>query len=298
MDLLLWLQQLRTPVGNAFFLFITQFGDQLVLGAAVLVIYWCVSRQAGYRLGVTVLSANLVGQSLKVICRVPRPWVLDPRVQPVPEAVGSATGYSFPSGHTGSATSFFGTLCLWARRRWISILCAAMVALVMLSRLYLGVHTPQDVLVSLAVAGLITLAVARVFPHLQGRPHRLFILSIAAGVVSAGMLILAALWVAAGWESGMMADCVKSAGALTGLVWGWYLQEKHIRFDVRARLPVQVLKVLIGLATLGLVMAGLKALAGDSLLLALPRYLLIVLYASAGYPALMKLALGQGRGRR
>ena len=298
MDLLLWLQQLRTPAGDAFFLFVTQFGDQLALGLAVLVIYWCVSRQAGCRLGLTVLTANLVGQSLKVIFRVPRPWVLDPRVQPVPEAVGSATGYSFPSGHTGSATSFFGALCLWARRRWVSLVCLAMVALVMLSRLYLGVHTPQDVLVSLAVAGVITLVVARVFPHFQGRTHRLFVLSIAAGVVSAGMLILAALWVAAGWENRMMADCVKSAGALTGLVWGWYLQERYIRFDVRARLPVQALKVLVGLITLGLVMTGLKALAGDSLLLALPRYLLIVLYASAGYPALMKRVLRQGRARR
>ena len=70
------------------------------------------------------------------------------------------------------------------------------------------------------------------------------------------------------------------------------------RLFQRARLPVQALKVLVGLITLGLVMTGLKALAGDSLLLALPRYLLIVLYASAGYPALMKRVLRQGRARR
>ena len=149
------LESLRTPAGEWLAGAITLLGEETFFTVLGLIIVWCCNKKWGFRFLLTGLTGTAVNQLLKAIFLVPRPWILDPEFTIVESARAGATGYSFPSGHTQSAATVFGVLALWARKKWVTVCCVLAVLLVGFSRMYLGVHTPLDVGVSLGT-GLIT----------------------------------------------------------------------------------------------------------------------------------------------
>lgn len=103
-----------------------------------------------------MLAALNIAMSLNVLIKltacVYRPWIRDVRILPAGDSIKTATGYSFPSGHTAIGTSIYGGLAInfW-KQKWLVWLCVLAILLTGFSRNYLGVHTPQDVLVGLLV---------------------------------------------------------------------------------------------------------------------------------------------------
>ena len=113
-------------------------------------IYWALDREGGRRILGGFSLALFFNGLLKLIFCVYRPWIRDDRVLPFGDSKVTATGYSFPSGHSTWSTSIFGGMGIWLWRRGKRILSAvfwAFVTLVLFSRNYLGAHTPQDVVV-------------------------------------------------------------------------------------------------------------------------------------------------------
>ena len=134
MEFLRLLESVRVPALDAFFSAVTYFGDELAFMALALLLFWCVDKRTGYYVFVVGLFGTLANQFLKILCRVPRPWVLDPGFTIVESARAAATGYSFPSGHTQNAVGTFGATsrasrwsflcrfrgCIWgSTRRWM-----------------------------------------------------------------------------------------------------------------------------------------------------------------------------------
>ena len=161
MDFLRLLAEHRSPAATALFQAFTWLGEELFVVAVLCLLYWCVHKGLAYRLCLVYFVSGIAVQVLKITFRIDRPWVIDPDFLPVRSAMATATGYSFPSGHTQAATALFGSLLFlaagrhWNRRRdkaAACFLCAAAIAAVGLSRMYLGVHTPKDVMVSFAVS--------------------------------------------------------------------------------------------------------------------------------------------------
>ncbi len=107
---------------------------------------WCVDRKKGDWIMMNIVSGMFFGHLLKDIIQNPRPFVTDDRLIPEEKAMKGATGYSTPSGHTVDATTSFGSIAVLVRRRSVTLLMIAIIALVMFSRLYLGVHTEWDLL--------------------------------------------------------------------------------------------------------------------------------------------------------
>lgn len=175
-DYLLLLQEFRGSTGDALtplMEFVSFFVVSLLITIPVFV-YWAVDKRDGlYALSAYALCAG-VNTLVKLTACVLRPWIRDPRVMPAGDAVTTATGYSFPSGHTSAAGAIYGALALTAgkRRRWAAILCLAVLLLTAFSRNYLGVHTPQDVAVALGEAALALLAVTGIFRYLGRHPER------------------------------------------------------------------------------------------------------------------------------
>lgn len=148
---LLFLQNMREATNgifNPFMAYITTYGEELLTMMIVAAIYWCVDKNQGIYTMMTWGTGRLVNGFLKVTACVYRPWIRDARVTPVDGAKTTATGYSFPSGHTTNATSVFGSIALNKKiTKLLRCLMILMVLLVAFSRNYLGVHTPQDVIV-------------------------------------------------------------------------------------------------------------------------------------------------------
>ena len=121
MNLLYALERLRTPFWDAVFSAVTHLGEETVFMVAAILIFWCVSKEEGYYLLLMGFFGTVVNQFLKLLFRIPRPWVRDPDFTIVESARAQATGYSFPSGHTQNAVATFGGIARSTRRPWESV---------------------------------------------------------------------------------------------------------------------------------------------------------------------------------
>ena len=183
MQFLYLLETLRLPGLNELMLAITHLGEETAFLAIALIVFWCVDKYEGYYLLGVGLFGNMANQFLKITCRVPRPWVRDPNFTALEAAIPEAGGYSFPSGHSQTAVGTFGCLAASHKRKWLRALCVAVMVLVPLSRMYVGVHTPADVLVGSGMAlvmvfGFRPLMLRGNKKHIHGTLVGLFILSL------------------------------------------------------------------------------------------------------------------------
>lgn len=143
---------------DSFMAYITTYGEELLTMMIVAAIYWCVDKRQGVYTMLTWGTGRMINGLIKVTVCAYRPWIRDARIMPVEGAKTTATGYSFPSGHTTTATAVFGSIAFSKKiTKMLRCLMIFMVFIVGFSRNYLGVHTPQDVLVGCGSTVLVLL---------------------------------------------------------------------------------------------------------------------------------------------
>ena len=307
MDILYALEKIRTPFWNGVMSAVTQLGGEVIFIVAAVVVFWCVSKWEGYYLMTVAFCGTVLNQFLKLICRVPRPWVRDPNFTIVESARAEATGYSFPSGHTQNAIGLFGGMARWGGRRWVRLGLTALALVIAFSRMYLGVHTPADVGVSLVLAAALVLGLYPLMRRAQEKPRYM-------GYVLAAMLVVSGAFVVfvetCGFPADMDAENLASGignawkmlGAVAGMTLAWLLDRRYIHFETQAVWWVQVLKVVVGMALLLAIKSGLKApllaLLGHEGLAGGVRYFLLVLVAGAVWPLVFRPMSKWGKGKK
>lgn len=297
-DVLYALASMRNDFLTVVMRVITLFGEEIVATLVLSFLYWCVNKRIAFGIGVAIFVSGNVVQGLKIIFRVPRPWNLDPLfVAVAAEQQKVLASYSFPSGHTQSGTALFGTLGFALKNRAAKIVCFALVALVGFSRMYLGVHTPLDVVTSWALVLALAFLCAKLLTGqpVHGRDMGLTVLVLA--------LSAALLWLALALSSGgaisqaYAADSCKQTGAAIGFAVGAYIERRHIHFEEKTRhWWGQLIKYLCGIAGVLLIKEGLKpvfALLGADILASTLRYFLMVLWMAALYPLIIKTVSGR-----
>lgn len=290
MRFLYLLEKLRMPVLNELMLAITTLGEETAFLVIALIIFWCVDKKKGYYVMAVGFMGTMINQILKLACRVPRPWVLDPQFTILEQAREAAAGYSFPSGHTQTAVGTFGSIAAFSERKWIRRMCIALAVLVGLSRMYIGVHTPADVLAGAGCAVLLILAFKKTV--LKGTVKHMKYVIAAMLAVAVLFLMYVELWqFPADMDAHNLASGLKNAytmlGCLIGVAVVYLADRRWLNFSVEAKWWVQIIKVAAGLALVLAVKEGLRA----PLELILPvyparavRYFLIVLTAGTLWP--------------
>ena len=307
MDILYALEKIRTPFWNGVMSAVTQLGGEVIFIVAAVVVFWCVSKWEGYYLMTIAFCGTVLNQFLKLICRVPRPWVRDPNFTIVESARAEATGYSFPSGHTQNAIGLFGGMARWGGRRWVRLGLTVLALVIAFSRMYLGVHTPADVGVSLVLAAALVLGLYPLMRRAQEKPRYM-------GYVLAAMLVVSGAFVVFVEAYGFSADtdaenlasgignAWKMLGAVAGMTLAWLLDRRYIHFETQAVWWVQVIKVAVGMALLLAIKSGLKApllaLLGHEGLAGGVRYFLLVLVAGAVWPLVFRPMSKWGKGEK
>ena len=297
MQLLYALQEIRNPALDAVLQLITRLGEETVFMVVAIVVFWCVSKKGGYYLLSVGFLGTVANQWLKIAFRIPRPWVLDPNFQIVESAREAATGYSFPSGHTQSAVGTFGGVAGMTKVKWLRWVCIALALLVSFSRMYLGVHTPLDVGVSLVVATVMVLVFWPIVERCEEKPNLLdWLLLFLLAVCGVFLVYLKVYPFPANVDAENFAHAVENGwkllGAIGGMLIAWWVDSKFIRFDTKAVWWAQLIKIVVGLGIVVGIKAGLKApliaLIGNAGVANAVRYGLMVIFAGAVWPRTFK----------
>lgn len=294
MEFLRFLEGVRTPTAAAIFQVITYLGEEVFLLGIICALYWCANKKLAYRLAFSYFTAGLVVQGLKITFRIPRPWVRDTAFMPVESALEKATGYSFPSGHTQSATTMFGTFALNTKKWGIRVIMIICIALVMLSRMYLGVHTPADVIAAVIISGILVVAVHKIAGRLVMTEKRRIIIAILLFIAALAVMIYSLCIYNSGIiDQKSVSDCCKASAAGIGFALSWYIESRFIKFDEKAASTVlQICKFLIGIVGALAIKTGLKVVIGDSLPADMFRYFLLVVWAMVLFPIIIKKWFG------
>ena len=293
MELLHFLEELRNPVLDAFFSLVTHLGEETLFIIAGLLFFWCVDKLEGYYLLTVGLTGTVINQFLKLLFRVPRPWVRDETFTIVESARAEATGYSFPSGHTQSAVGIFAAAARWNRQKLVRAVCIALCVLVPLSRMYLGVHTPADVGVSIAVALALVFGFYPAVRKAAEDPKTMRILLGCMSLLAVAYLAFVHLYAfPADVDADNLAHGTKNAYTMFGCILGvWLTYEidtRYTKFSTKAVWWAQLIKLAVGFALLLAIKSGLKAplsaLFGGSYLADGLRYFLMTAFAGCVWP--------------
>ena len=300
---LIWLQGLRelspAPV-RAFFSFLGSDAVVLVVLIVPCLAYWCLDKKRGLIALWAYGASSICNQLIKNTVCCYRPWVRDARVTPDPKAIPGASGYSFPSGHSQASASMIGGLgWLWRKQVWPLVAAVVFTVLMAFSRNYLGVHTPQDILVGIAEGFAFVLVAERLLAWTEeayGRDLRVLVAGFVVLIVFmvytslkpyprdyvAGELLVDPL--------DMLVDCYKVGGSFLGILVGWFVERRWVRFGTQdltlaqgaARMGVGLVIVVICYLPIGhALVAVIGELAGQFM-----RHLLVFLTSAAGIPAL------------
>lgn len=294
MSFLYWLEGIRCPALDRFFSAVTYFGDEILFIVLALTVFWCVDKREGYYLFFIGFVGTIFNQFLKLAFRIARPWVKDPNFTIVESARAGAGGYSFPSGHTQNVVATLGGLARWNKNTALRIVCIVVAALTAFSRMYLGVHTPLDVGVSLGLALVLLFTFYPLVRWGSERPGRMYALLGGMTVLAVGFVLYANLWrFPADIDAANLAEGRKNAwsllGALLGFCLSYPLDIHYVNFKAdNAHWWQQLLKVVLGLALLLGLRAGLKALfaaVGFTALCAnAVRYGIMIVFAGLLWP--------------
>ena len=282
-------QAIRNPLLNALFLVLTISTEVPVIIIFSAIMYWCINKKYGQKLLFSLVGNITVNTGIKEFIKAPRP-IGTQGLESL--RVSTATGYSFPSGHTQTATTFWMSLILIFRRKWIYILGTIMILGVGISRLYLGVHWPIDVLFGWIFGILFTLIFTKIFDIVdKNKNYKLLLLTLIPFIIFIFIV--------------KSESYIKMLGLLVGFILGYIIEDKYIKFntideykkednsDLKIKKKDYIIKsvyrFLLGIFTLLGLFLVLQYILPEYVLFKFIKYLVLVLYAVAGVPALFKI---------
>ena len=286
-DLIEWLQKTAGSVGQAVSKAVTFVGGETVTLLILLIMLFCYNKEAGKRCGFTIVAASMWYPMIKNIVMRVRPYMAHPeRVDALAVVEADADsmdilqqGYSFPSGHSATAVSMYGSIAREIRKKWMWWLAVLLPLLIGLSRFAVGVHYPTDVLAGWAV-GLAAIAFSAV---LQKKVKREWIRS---------AILLAVTLPGIFWCTSR--DYFTSLGLLIGMVTVYPYERKYIGFKDTRNVWAMILRLLGAFAIYAVLNTVLKMPFSKEFLnsgsaaahaVRIARYAVILFVEVALYPA-------------
>lgn len=299
---LLILQNFREITGNILTPFMLLVSNLLpVLLAIPVAVYWCHDKDEGGFILLNYAGSGLINNTIKCTVCCYRPWIRDARVKPVEGALKGATGYSFPSGHVQTTTSVLGSAgyLTWKKKRWISVVSFILILLMAFSRNYLGVHTPQDVLVAMLETAVIILINSRLIPKILNGSKQVQNRAILIGIVItlATIVYITLKPYPTDYVDGvllvdpyeMMTDTYGAAGDLLGFLAGFFVERDYVHFRTDGSPIGKLLRLIIGIIPFGVLylfaIPGLRTILGSHFGTLLGRSL-VSFYVMAVWPAI------------
>ena len=270
LEILRHIQSIANPFFDFLFQLITICGEQIVLISIISIIYWALDKKFGEYIAYSVLTSVLLNNAIKDIFKMKRP-IGEEGIRTLREQ--TATGYSFPSGHTQSASSFYGSMAIYLKNRVMYIIATVMIILIGFSRLYLGVYYPKDVI----VGGILGVLTSLICYKLYNRVENKMLLYVVTFAIFIPALTFA-----------HSADFIKGMGTYLGFIIGIYIEKRYVNFSTEGNTGNKIIRVLLGIVILLVLQLGLKVILPSGTIFSFIRYALISLIGIGVYPMIFK----------
>ena len=274
-EVVLWFQQF-SPALDSFFKGVTFLGDKEFFLVLMPLVYWCIDRQAGARLLILLLISAYTNEIAKLLAGQPRPFDYDARVI----KIAHEDSGGFPSGHTQNSVVVWGYLACRFKKRPLWIFTGFMLLIIPLSRIYLGVHFPTDILGGYAIGVLILLVFFWLTPRIEAwLVKKGFFWQLGTSVGLPALLLIL--------NPSGNDDFLTAVGALMGVTTGVAVERRWVRFCSGGRWSKQVIRYFLGILVLVGLWIGLR-IAFSQLeptgLFRVIRYALVGLWGGLGAP--------------
>lgn len=273
MEVIHALQSVASPLLDRLMLGVTELGSEQAYVVLLLVAYIGIDAHLGRRLAVYFLAGFYLNEQLKMLFHTQRPFEIEPGVLRSRAALATAGGNGFPSGHAQGSVTFWGLATIYGRRAWLTLLAVVLVLLICVSRLYLGVHLPVDVVGGILI-GLGVVFAAAAVDRLQLETARAWTVLLGLGLPLAVQLLLP----------------TADSGALLGALAAFVVGPELVPHVTVGPWPSRVLLSVVGLVLVFAVQIGSGALLPDAVrylpLVSFGRYLLVGVTGTVAVPAL------------
>lgn len=286
MDFLYFLQTIQIPFLDVVFKAFTFLGEQYFIMLIFCWLAWFKDKEFAHKTGFAFCMGMGINQVLKLIFCIQRPWVLDSRIKPNQNILEGATGYSFPSGHTQSGVTVFGSLARWVKSNTSKVVCIILAILVGVSRLYFGVHTPADVIASFIIGAVVIFVAEWVLDFCKAHDVAALITIL---FISFMMVVFATQKTYPSYHSMEYSyDCIKIAGAIGGFIAGWFLDKRFVKYDVNKATKHKIIKTVAGIILLLVIKLLFSSIPFENYFLMYFENFTLIIWCVLLYPIILK----------
>lgn len=249
---------------------ISYLGAGEIMMVLMIVVYFAIDKRIGKKIAFACSTSTvLINGCVKTIFNAARPFQFEGRehLRKLSEAKDGATGSSFPSGHSCNTGTLYGTICFNAKQMWIKIVCICLMVLVPISRLYLGVHFPGDVVIGLILGLVLAAACGLLYDKLSNTKW----FYIACGIIAVCVIPFIVL----NWNTPNTKDLFNCYGLFLGIVLSFFIEEKWINFTMDVVWWKKLLRVVAGGVVAVAFKEGLKLIMPDHNAFQFLRYFLL-----------------------
>ncbi|MDD3107393.1 MAG: phosphatase PAP2 family protein [Bacilli bacterium] len=282
------LRELSTPFIDGLLQVITVLGEQYVLIVVLAVVYFIFDKRAGQRIAYSIFTSLSFNGSIKGIVKYERPFVYDTSYEPV--RVETATGYSFPSGHTQNSSVTYTSLALQFKKKWLFWVVGIVIFLIGLSRVGLGVHYPKDVLFGWIFGISIAFLGNYLHRKFENDPKKQAFLYLITFAVFFPFVFI--FWRKDFIDIEIYRDFYTSYAMFAGFIAGSIWERKANDFTCKAPLGKRLLRLFGAIVCVMITQFGLDMVFPEGfILLDMLRYFLVSFVTLGLYPVLFKNSL-------
>ncbi|MDD2259129.1 MAG: phosphatase PAP2 family protein [Bacilli bacterium] len=264
---------------------ITFFGEQYVLILVLSTIYFVFNKEAGEKIAYSIFTSLGLNNIFKGIIKINRPFVTDPTIDAV--RIETATGYSFPSGHSQNAAVTFSSVAYHFKKKWLWITASILIFLVGISRVFLGVHYLSDVIVGISLGLGSTLLCSLLYEKFKGS---LLSKSLLFGITLLAFVPFLALFYRPNQADMLIYKDFYTAFALfLGFIPAVIIENKFVNFNCLNSLKIRLIRLAIGLVIILGTYVGLKMIfPPENIYFDMLRYFLVIFIGLGIYPLIAK----------
>lgn len=296
-----FVQSFSNSFFDTIFKYITMLGNEIFYLILIPVIYLCIDKITGLNLITFYLISSISNTYLKDIFHTLRPSPEKVRV------LIEESSYAFPSNHSQGAVVFWGYLFSKAKKIWIKILLLIIIFLISLSRIYLGVHFLIDILGGWLIGFLILIVLLliikkyRVWEILSKYDKRYinnerfsndkeylsYKVYFYHNYLIPTLIIIIPLilfFIYPTYSTGQI------LGVISGIVFGAILEGRYVKFNPKAKLYIQIMKIILALAVAMIIRIGLERILPPADFSTYIRYFIMGFWLTFLMPLIIKKA--------